>query len=461
MPTPAEVRELLQPVLEPPTVDFNLPRSILGWLSLVFGLILMVGLSFIVLTATITETGDEGVGEVGKAANYVIAAGIIYVVGLLFAYSFPTSMKLTLENLQEKVGEGNEQARCSDGPEQHQRTSGGDGWILPPPQISEWDTTSPHSADEAGLIQEHPRNIGTPMPAMLTATSLIRAVQSFVAGLLILLAVNLDKGMLPVAGVGIALGIIILLFEYFSRRKNMRITDLATSTMQGLPMGGVEVFGQLRPNSPGSWPAPVYVDGARDKVVNGQVQWYWEYGHKFEWEEYVESTDSEGNKSGEWKDRSSYDRIRNDQGKSDAMVHDGTGGVSVEPALLAHGTLPSTGDWANRDDSLWASKGRMFATGKIRNRKAFHQWKSQGYCVGDPFFSHCYVRPKTNEESEYVDKTIAHSLAMLTAEGDEPGHKVMTHRGSELLALSAAKSAASAYLPALLLALMCAISYII
>ncbi|MBL6743708.1 MAG: hypothetical protein ISP83_04940 [Candidatus Poseidonia sp.] len=461
MPTPAEVRELLQPVLEPPTVDFNLPRSILGWLSLVFGLILMVGLSFIVLTATITETGDEGVGEVGKAANYVIAAGIIYVVGLLFAYSFPTSMKLTLENLQEKIGEGNEQARCSDGPEQHQRTSGGDGWILPPPQISEWDTTSPHSADEAGLIQEHPRNIGTPMPPMLTATSLIRAVQSFVAGLLILLAVNLDKGMLPVAGGGIALGIIILLFEYFSRRKNMRITDLATSTMQGLPMGGVEVFGQLRPNSPGSWPAPVYVDGARDKVVNGQVQWYWEYGHKFEWEEYVESTDSEGNKSGEWKDRSSYDRIRNDQGKSDAMVHDGTGGVSVEPALLAHGTLPSTGDWTNRDDSLWASKGRMFATGKIRNRKAFHQWKSQGYCVGDPFFSHCFVRPKTNEEAENVDKTIAHSLAMLTAEGDEPGHKVMTHRGSELLALSDAKSAASAYLPGFLLALMCAISYII
>ena len=461
MPTPAEVRELLQPVLEPPTVDFNLPKSILGWFSLVFGLILMVGLTFFVLTATITETGNGEAVEVSKAANYVVAAGIIYFVGLLFAYSFPTSMKLTLENLKEKVSEGNEQARCNNGSEQHQRTSGGDGWILPPPQISEWDTTSPHSADEAGLIQEHPRNIGTPMPAMLTATSLIRAVQSFLAGLLILLAVNLDNEMLPVAGVGIALGIIILLVEYFSRRKNMRITDLATSTMQGLPMGGVEVFGQLRPNSPGSWPAAVYVDGSRDKVVYGQVQWYWEYGHRFEWEEYVESTDSEGNKSGEWQDRSSYDRIRNDEGRSDAMVHDGTGGVSVEPALLAHGTLPNTGDWVNRDDSLWASKGRMFATGKIRNRKAFHQWKSRGYCVGDPFFSHCYVRPKTNEESEYVDKTIAHSLAMLTAEGDEPGHKVMTHRGSELLALSAAKSAASAYLPALLLALMCVISYII
>ena len=461
MPTPAEVRDLLQPVLEPPTVDFNLPKSIFGWISFVLGLILMVGLTFFVLTATITENGSDGTVEVGKAANYVAAAAIIYVVGLLFAYSFPTSMKLTLENLQEKVREGGTQARCNNGSEPHQLTTGGDGWILPPPQISEWNTTSPHSADEAGLIQEHPRNIGTPMPAMLTATSLIRAVQSFIAGLLILLAVNLDKAMLPAAGAGVVLAVLLLMVEYFRRRTNMRITDLATSTMQGLPMGGVEIFGQLRPNSPGAWPAPVYVDGSRDKVVNGQVQWYWEYGHHFTWEEYVETTDSEGNKSGEWKSRSSYKRIRNDEGNSNAMVHDGTGGVSVDPELLRQGEMPSTGDWSTRDDSLWSTKGLTFASGKIRNRQAFHQWKSRGFCVGDPFFSHCYVRPKTNEEAEHVDKTIAHALAMLTAEGDEPGHKVMIHRGSELLALSAAKSAASAYLPAFLLALMCAISYII
>lgn len=461
MPTPAEVRELLQPVLEPPAVDFNFPKTIWNWLSLVFGLVLMVGLTFLALSSTTTTMDSDGVNqEVNRAGNYVAAAAAIYVGGLLFAYSFPTMMKLTLENLQAKVTESEGQVRCGNGAEKHQLTSGGDGWILPPPQISEWNTTSPHSADEAGLIQEHPRNIGTPTPAMLTATSLIRAVQSFTAGLLILLAVNLDSAMLPAAGAGLALSILLLTIEYFSRRKNMRITDLATSTMQGLPMGGVEIFGQLRPNSPDSWPAPVFVDGARDKVVNGQVQWYWEYGHKFEWEEYVETTDSEGNKSGEWKQRNSYTRIRSDEGMSHAMVHDGTGGVTVDSSLLTHGSLPGTGNWSNRDDSLWSTNGRRF-TNNIRNRRAYHQWDSRGYCVGDPFFSHCFVRPKTNEEAEYVDKTIAHSLAVLTAEGEEPGHKVMTHRGSELLALSDAKSAASAYLPGFLLALMCAISYII
>ena len=128
-------------------------------------------------------------------------------------------MKLTLENLQAKVTESEGQVRCGNGAERHQLTSGGDGWILPPPQISEWNTTSPHSADEAGLIQEHPRNIGTPTPAMLTATSLIRAVQSFTAGLLILLAVNLDSAMLPAAGAGLALSMLLLTIEYFSRRK--------------------------------------------------------------------------------------------------------------------------------------------------------------------------------------------------------------------------------------------------
>jgi hypothetical protein len=49
---------------------------------------------------------------------------------------------------------------------------------------------------------------------------------------------------------------------------------------------------------------------------------------------------------------------------------------------------------------------------------------------------------------------------MLTKEGEEPGHKVMVHRGSEILALSNSESAPSAYLPSLLLAILSGIAWL-
>ena len=73
MATPEEVRELLQPVLEPPTVDFNFPKTILNWLSLVFGLVLMVGLTFLALSSTTTTMGPNGVSqEVNRAGGIML-----------------------------------------------------------------------------------------------------------------------------------------------------------------------------------------------------------------------------------------------------------------------------------------------------------------------------------------------------------------------------------------------------
>ena len=98
----------------------------------------------------------------------------------------------------------------------------------------------------------------------------------------------------------------------------------------------------------------------------------------------------------------------------------------------------------------------------MRNLRASHEWKSNGWSIGDPFFSHCYARPKTSAEIEQqpVDKTIAPALIMLTKEGEEPGHKVMVHRGSEILALANSESAPSAYLPSLLLALLSGVAWL-
>ena len=64
-------------------------------------------------------------------------------------------------------------------------------------------------------------------------------------------------------------------------------------------------------------------------------------------------------------------------------------------------------------------------------------------------------------EGERIDKTIAPSLVMLTKEGEEPGHKVMVHRGSEILALANSESAPSAYLPPLLLVLCSGLAWLL
>ena len=290
--------------------------------------------------------------------------------------------------------------------------------------------------------------------------SFLLTIQSLVAGVFVYLAVDKYDDIDP-ARVGVGIAVLILLVQFFRRRKTMRISDLATSTMQGLPMGGVEIFGQLRPRLANGWVPPIAVDGDRDKMVYGQLEWKWEYGHLFEWEEYVETTDDEGNVSGEWESRSDYRRIRHDSGGALALVHDGTGGVAVESSLLKSGTSPRTGSWSDSDYSLWNTRSKP--GGNVRGLRASHEWKSNGWSIGDPFFSHCYARPKSNAEmeGERIDKTIAPSLVMLTKEGEEPGHKVMVHRGSEILALANSESAPSAYLPPLLLVLCSGLAWLL
>jgi len=442
----AQVREILAPALEPTFFDFNLPFGLSRWFLFVVGLLLSaLGILF-------------GISPY----NPLALAVVIYFFGYMLAASFPSAIVIVVRNLR-NLSPGGSDVHYATGPNQEKtQPSIGtetEGWILNPPQIAEWNLASPHSPDAGGMLAEHPRKLGTPVPATFTMYSMLRLFQSFAAGVFVYLAVEKYDEVDP-ARAGVAIALLILLVQFFRRRKTMRISDLATSSMQGLPMGGVEVFGQLRPRLANGWVPPIAVDGDRNKMVYGQLNWYWEYGHKFTWDEYVETKDDEGNVSGEWKSRSDYRRIRNDDGGALALVHDGTGGVAVESDLLDVGTRPSTGSWSDEDRSLWNTRSRP--SGKVRDLRASHEWKSNGWSIGDPFFSHCYARPKTNAEIEQqpVDKTIAPSLIMLTKEGEEPGHKVMVHRGSEILALSNSESAPSAYLPSLLLAILSGIAWL-
>ena len=239
----AQVREILAPALEPTFFDFNFPFGLSRWLLFVFGLALSaLGILF-------------GLSPY----NPLALAVVIYFFGYMLAASFPSAVVIVVRNLR-NLSPGGTDVHYATGPNQEKtqpsKGTENEGWILNPPQISEWNLASPHSPDDGGMLAEHPRKLGTPVPATFTMYSMLRLIQSFAAGIFVYLAVEKYDDVDP-ARAGVAIALLILLVQFFRRRKTMRISDLATSSMQGLPMGGVEVFGQLRPRLANGWVPPI------------------------------------------------------------------------------------------------------------------------------------------------------------------------------------------------------------
>ena len=194
--------------------------------------------------------------------------------------------------------------------------------MVRPPPIGAWHLDRPYDEDEGGLLVDHPQVVGTPVPATLNLQSLIRIAQS--AFLVIIARTYLFESGDPAALYGaLAVGAVILLVQFFRVRKWRALADRPTSTVRSMPMGPVEVYGQLRPRF--GWPAAVFVDGDAGKCVHGLADWDWRYGHQFNWEEWVEERDEEGNVSGgRWESRSAYSLIRSDSGGAPTLVHDGS-----------------------------------------------------------------------------------------------------------------------------------------
>ena len=99
-----------------------------------------------------------------------------FIFGTWIAYSFPTGIGMAIRRLSGRKmsgitvsyreGPNGEKTESSQGKE-------GEGWLVNPPEIEHWHLDEPYREDDAGLLAEHPMNIGTPIPALFTVKSII------------------------------------------------------------------------------------------------------------------------------------------------------------------------------------------------------------------------------------------------------------------------------------------------
>jgi len=417
------IREALEPVRAPRFLDLNLPRTGWGWAGVVAPLLIIVVFPHPL---------------------------VVYIVGALMAYCCPTGIELAIAKVRESVGScatvTYEQGPNGELTEPSKGTHS-EGWFVVPPQIDAWHVERPYDPDPSGLLAEHPVNVGTPVAAMFTLRSLLRVAQSaflaFFAWWVFSTTGSPDWLYICLAG-----GQLLLVSRWLKVRKWRALSDLPTSTVRSAAVGKVEVFGQLRPRT--TWPLPVAVDNDPRKLGHGLGAWTWRYGHLFEWEEWVEERDEEGNVTGgRWDNRSAYTFIRGAEGSWPTLLHDGTGGIALNANLLDH--PPRVNDWRSADHSLWSTRGRP--SGKVRNTRAYHSWDLNGWAMGEPLFASCYAVPRSNEElqAESVDISTASANIELTREGSAIGHAVTVHRGTELLAMQEMESSIGAMLPSSIL----------
>lgn len=441
------IKGSMEPVTAPRFLDAYLPMKAGQWVQLVLSVLLTCGLVYILMSLGVTTE------------NLLIFAVAFYILGMALATSFPSGIQLALHAIRTRLGDIAD-VSYGVGPngEKTEVSPGGatEGWLVRPPPIGAWHLDRPYDEDEGGLLADHPQNVGTPVPATLTLKSLIRIAQS--ALLVIIARIYLLESGDPGALYGaLGVGAVILLVQFFRVRKWRALADRPTSTVRSMPMGPVEVYGQLRPRF--GWPAVVFVDGDAGKCVHGLADWGWRYGHQFNWEEWVEERDEDGNVSGgRWESRSAYTLIRSASGGSPTLVHDGTGGMAVHPSLLTNGRRIQ--EWSQSDMSLWSTRRRP--GGRVRNLRAAHAWDIDGWTVGDPFFASCYAQPRTQEELmfEQVEQSLASALPELTREGDGFGHIVTVHRGTEALVFSDMESGLSAMLPSAIMVSVALVTFL-
>lgn len=441
------IKGSMGPVNAPRFLDLHLPMKTGQWVQLVLSLLVSVGFAYLLLSEGVTTEA------------LLILAAALYLTGMALATSFPSGIQVALHAIRTRLGEIDDVSYAV-GPngERTEVSKGGqkEGWLVQPPPIGAWHLDRPYDEDEGALLDDHPQNVGTPVPATFTLQSLIRIAQS---AFMVIIARTylLESGDPGVLYGALAVGAVILLVQFFRVRKWRALADRPTSTVRSMPMGPVEVYGQLRPRH--GWPAVVFVDGDAGKCVHGLANWGWRYGHQFNWEEWVEERDEDGNVTGgRWESRSAYTLIRSASGGAPTLVHDGTGGMAVHPNLLTNGRRIQ--DWSAADPSLWSTRSRP--GGRVRNLRAAHVWDIDGWTVGDPFFASCYARPRSQEElmSEGVDQSVASALPELTREGDGFGHVVTVHRGTEALAFSDMESGLSAMLPSAIMVSVALVTFL-
>ena len=363
-----------------------------------------------------------------------VALGIVILASGLMMITTPTSLSDDIKNLKQRWGNlpfvhgkpGN--LAPADGPV---REVDENDWVLPPPGYETWPD-NPYAPNEEGiLIEEHPDVVGTPTPATFTLYS-INGIVFILTSLWLaadLTARHSDEDTQSFGNIfKLAIVVFSLAWSIFAFRKwklMHNIIDTPSSRVRSVAVGPAELVGQVRPGPKGTM--SVDVGSSSSRRVQGVVHFRWKE------EERVCSKDKDGNESCKWVTR------RTDKGGCEFILHDGTGGILVDP---------TSWDKVNMGDSLFT-----WGTSKWR-------WTVWVLAAGDPVYCLGRVETRTHDEREEgIDTSIPNSLLVVRGNQDI-GMQAHLHRGTELSLIAGLRSTTEAIIVPVVMLLFSAIPFI-
>lgn len=266
---------------------------------------------------------------------------------------------------------------------------------------------------EGALIREHPSRLGSPQPGTITLYSIGAVI---FAGSFIWLSADLrarDGSFFhTMLGWGMtAFVTIINLMWFYTAWKQFKlqrtIKDLPTSPIRSVAVGQAEIVGQVRPSIAGT---PEMTVGGR--THQGLVLWQWK-SYRYEC-----TTDSDGDTHCSW----NHKETKN--GGVPFIVHDGTGGILIDPML-------------------WEQRKGEIDRGPVVDEWTRGDWKWNLTCigVGDPIYLLGDCEPRKNDHLEAwgSDPTLPNALVTMVPSTDT-GEGSVLHYGTELDVLSNMRS---------------------
>ncbi|HIF46431.1 MAG TPA: hypothetical protein EYQ73_06550 [Candidatus Poseidoniales archaeon] len=382
---------------------------------------------------SVGEGANEPAEKTGREDMQRVSLAIIIFSSLMLMFATPTSLAVDIRRLRGKWenrpylhGKPGELAIANGPTRQADKLD----WVLPPPSHESWPA-NPYAADEGQeLIPEHPINIGTPTPAtftlysingMIFITSSIWLASDLLARHNSYFSALLGSGLRFII-VGINLTWIYFSFKEWKLLHN--VIDTPTSKVRSVAVGSAELVGQIRPGPEGT--LGFEVAGDPQRRVEGAVAYHWKE------EEHV-CTGSGKNRSCSWRLRSS------DEGNIPFILHDGTGGILIEPS-----------SWKKIEHG---SELKSWGGGKWR-------WTTWVLGVGDPIYCLGRVETRTEDEKEEgLDGSIPNSHLIVRGNKDI-GMQVHLHRGTELTLLAKLRSTTEAVIVPLVMLTFSAIPFL-
>lgn len=320
------------------------------------------------------------------------------------------------------------------------------GWVFSAPGPEHWDKEDRYSADEMGILPEHPTVIGTPSPAAISAVGIFGSIIALYSVPVTIIIVTLGI-MFPSGDDGEALIKVALMFGpvigsfgfwfiSWQTGTRMQLTqDVPTSKIRSMAAGELELVGQVR-----RWtsPAPdVQVGNDPARTVPDLHSYHWMYEIYLRRTRVV-MTDEGPRTETEYR----WETIHDVKGGHPFILHDGTGGVLIKPDSFE---VQNLGDhmrvWSvDHNNTIVKALGSIITSTFGGWTILEHKWTLWGLSLGDP----CYLLGKaenrpTKEREDGIISRGQHTLMQVVGESGV-GFEARLERGSELGVLGKVRS---------------------